>query len=147
MARTSRGMWPADCAASTTVTTPALRARAHSSATGLTVPRVFEMCVNAKSLTSGVSSPSRRERSSSPPSPVTGTYRSVAPVRCAASCQGTRLLWCSISVSRITSPGRRWAPPQLAATRLTDSVVPRVNTISAGSAAFRYRASRERAPS
>ena len=30
-----------------------------------------------------------------------------APVRSASSCHGTRLLWCSISVSRITSPSRR----------------------------------------
>ena len=33
--------------------------------------------------------------------------RSVAPVRCASSCHGTRLAWCSISVTTISSPGPR----------------------------------------
>ena len=40
----------------------------------------------------------------------TGTQRRVAPVRRASSCQGTRLAWCSISVTRISSPGREHEP-------------------------------------
>ena len=31
--------------------------------------------------------------------------RNTAPVRAATICQGTRLLWCSITVVRISSPG------------------------------------------
>ncbi len=55
-----------------------------------------------------------------------------APVAWAASCQGTMLEWCSISVITISSPGRRNLRPQAAATRLIASVVLRVNTISEG---------------
>ena len=136
-----------DCAASITVMAPALRARAQRSPTGLIVPSVLETWVNANTLTSGVRSRSSAERSRSPSSPVTGRYLRVAPVRFATSCQGTRLLWCSISVSRMTSPFPRFAPPQLAATRLIDSVVPRVKMISSGAAALTNVATRARAPS
>ena len=66
MARTSSGMWPADWAASITVTAPTARARRQSSAAGLIVPRVLEMWVKAKSFTSGVSSVSSCARSSPP---------------------------------------------------------------------------------
>ena len=147
IAWTSSGMWPTDCAASMTVMAPTLRARAQSSAAGLTVPSVLETWVKAKTFTSGVSSRSSCDRSRSPSSPVTGRYRSVAPVLCATSCQGTRLLWCSISVRRITSPFLRFAPPQLEATRLIDSVVPRVKMISDGEAALMNLATRVLAPS
>ncbi len=147
IARTSTGMWPMDCAASITVTAPAFLARAQSSATGLIVPRVLETWVKAKSLTSGVRTRSSAERSRRPSSPVTGRYLRVAPVARAASCQGTRLLWCSISVSRMTSPFFRFATPQLEATRLIDSVVPRVKMISSGAAALTNLATRARAPS
>ena len=47
-----RTMCPALCAASTSVVTPSLRARAQSSATGLIVPSELEMCVKANSFTS-----------------------------------------------------------------------------------------------
>jgi len=40
------------------------------------------------------------------------------------------LLWCSISVSRITSPDLRFFKPQEFAMRLMPSVVPRVKMIS-----------------
>jgi hypothetical protein len=44
-------------------------------------------------------------------------------------CHGTRLEWCSSSLTTISSPG--WSVrPTAWATRLRDSVVPRVNTIS-----------------
>ncbi len=48
-------------------------------------------------------------------------FRSAASI-----CQGTRLEWCSISVRMTTSPGCRFARPQVLATRLIDSVVLRV---------------------
>jgi len=41
-------------------------------------------------------------------SPVTGRKSSFARARSASSCQGTMLLWCSISVSRILSPALMW---------------------------------------
>ena len=54
----------------------------------------------------------------------------VAPVSCAIICHGTRLLWCSIAVKTISSPGLRNLRPQACATRLIDSVVLRVKMIS-----------------
>ena len=39
--------------------------------------------------------------------------RSAAPRRAANCCQGTRFEWCSISDSRISSPGRMFSSPQL----------------------------------
>ena len=59
-------------------------------------------------------------------------YRSDAPVACVTSCQGTMFEWCSISVRRISSPSRRKVRPQPWATRLIDSVVPRVKISRAG---------------
>ena len=50
-----------------------------------------------------------RARACRPHAPARNASR--APVRSARSCHGTRLLWCSISVSRITSPARRNFPP------------------------------------
>ena len=45
-----------------------------------------------------------------PTSSVMSNQRSVAPVRSASSCQGTRLEWCSITDTTISSPGLRRAP-------------------------------------
>ena len=53
-------------------------------------------------------------------------WRTTAPVRSASWYQGTRFEWCSISVSRISSPARTLASPQLRATRLIEWVVPEV---------------------
>ena len=67
---------------------------------------------------------------SSEPSSRIGATTSRAPVRSHSSCQGTMFEWCSSAVISTSSPAaRRW--PKLAATRLIDSVVPRVKTISA----------------
>ena len=44
--------------------------------------------------------------------PVTGTALTLAPVSLATSCQGTRLEWCSISVTRISSSWPRLRSPQ-----------------------------------
>ncbi len=144
---TSSGRWPALWAASTSVVMPSLRARAHNSATGLMVPSELEICVMAKSLTSPVRNSSSRLRSSNPMSPVTGRNASRAPVRSASNCQGTMLLWCSISVSRRTSPARRYLAPQDWATRLMPSVAPRVKTISSALRAWIKAAARARAAS
>ena len=51
--------------------------------------------------------------------------------------------WCSNSVSRITSPALTCAAPQLVATRLIDSVVPLVKTISLGELALMNSAVRD----
>src|SRR6478735_8305279 len=101
---TSTARCGTDWHASTTTSAPMACARAASTVTGLTVPSTLETCVKAKTLVRSVSSSSRPLRSSAPSGP-TGTQRRVAPVRRASSCQGTRLAWCSISVTRISSPG------------------------------------------
>ena len=80
------------------------RARAEF-ATGLIVPSELEMCVIAKQLHLAgeeLVEPAQVEQAD-----VAGDRagkRACAPVRSASSCQGTMLLWCSISVSRIMSP-------------------------------------------
>ncbi len=94
------------------------RACRQSSATGLIVPSEFETCVKANSFTSG-----REQRSKD--SPDRASHRraparnaSWAPIRSASNCHGTRLLWCSISVSRITSPD----PQKFSAPGLRDEI-------------------------
>ena len=135
---------PTLCAASTSARAPTACAFSHNSATGLIVPREFEMCVKANSFTSCVSNLGRCARSKVPSS-RTGTKRSRAPVRSANNCHGTRLLWCSISVRRMTSPSRINFPPHAWATRLMLSVVPRVKMISSALGAPIYSATRFRA--
>ena len=142
--RTSSAKCPMLCAASTSVSAPTARACSQSSATGLIVPSEFEICVKANNFTSGVSSAGNCS-SSRVPSSRTGTKRSRAPVRSANNCHGTRLLWCSITVSRITSPSRINLSPHACATRLMLSVVPRVKMISSALAAPIYSATRRRA--
>ena len=51
-------------------------------------------------------------------------------MRSASCCQGTRFEWCSIVVTRISSPRLTLASPQLRATRLMPAVVPEVKMIS-----------------
>ena len=83
---------------------------------------------------------------SSRPSGSSLNHLSVAPVRSASCCHGTRLAWCSISEITISSPGRSdQASPN--ATRLIPSVADLVKTISSGRAAPRNDASFARAPS
>ena len=87
---------------------------------------------------------------------MTPNQRSVAPVRWHSCCQGTRLAWCSISVTSTSSPGptrnRCACGPAVAAlliayaTRFSASVALLVNTISPGSAPMKA-ATRARAPS
>ena len=56
------------------------------------VPSTFDLCVSATIFVRGPIIPSAAFMSSSSPA-VSGTTRNVAPVRAAACCQGTRLLW------------------------------------------------------
>ncbi len=74
---------------------------------------------------------------------MTPYQRSVAPVRRHSSCHGTRLAWCSISVTTTSSPGpsaRCSAPgvvaafPSEYATRLMPSVAFLVSTTSSARA-------------
>ena len=106
---TSTGRCGTDWQASRTTSAPTAWARSVSSRTGLSVPSTLETCVKAKTLVRSVSRLSRSVRSSRP-SGVTGTQRSVAPVRRHASCHGMRLAWCSISVTSTSSPGPRREP-------------------------------------
>ncbi len=81
------------------------------------------------------------------PSAAAGMKRSSAPVLAASSCHGTRLEWCSSSLVRIASPGRRFPRPHENDTRLIASVVLRVQTISSVWAALTKRATLARASS
>ena len=58
-----------------------------------------------------------------------GTSR--APRSAHSICHGTRFEWCSSRDASTSSPGPTRSRPNVCATRFTDSVVPRVNTISA----------------
>ena len=69
---------------------------------------------------------------------------SLAPTCWATICQGIRFEWCSSGVSKISSPAFRKVRPQDWATRLIDSVVPRVKTTQEESGAFRNRATSSR---
>ena len=110
------GMCGTDWQASSSVSAPTAFARATSSATGSTVPSTLDWCANATIFVRSVSSIESR---STRPSSVTEYQRSVAPVRRHSSCHGTRLAWCSSSVTTISSPGpstnRSAAPPNAAA--------------------------------
>ena len=78
--------------ASRIVRAPTALARETISATGAIAPVTFEWWLNATTFTcSSRSSESRSMRPASGPSVVTEYQRSVAPVRRASSCQGTRL--------------------------------------------------------
>ena len=110
------------------------------------MPSTLDMEVMATSLVRSESSRSNAS-SSRRPSSVTSTNFSSSPTSRASICQGTRFEWCSSRVTTTSSPGLRNVRPQDCATRLIDSVVPRVKTIWAGSAAPMNRATRARADS
>ena len=105
--------------------------------------------VPVEELTMRVRSLKSRSYSSSISSPRSfiGTTRNLMPLRACRSCQLTMLEWCSISLRMTSSPLRMKASPKQEATRLMLSVVPRVNTISAGERAFRKRRTVSRAAS
>ncbi len=101
---TSSGRCGADCDASITVSAPTAFARATIRATGLTVPSAFDWWTNATTFVRSVMISSMAESTRRPSSSI-GSHRNVAPVRWHSSCHGTMLLWCSISVTTISSPG------------------------------------------
>ena len=128
-----------DWQASRTVSAPTSRALATSRSTGATVPSTLEACANASTLVRSVTISSSRSRSRRPSS-VSPIQRNVAPVRRQACCHGTRLAWCSSSVTTTSSPARSVYGPASApptpywlsanATRLRPSVAFRVQTSS-----------------
>ena len=65
--------------------------------------------------------------------------RSVAPLRPQSICQGTMLLWCSISDIRISSPSPTNFSPKENARVLIEPVAPLVKMISLVEEAFRNR--------
>ena len=101
---TSTGRCGTDWAPSATTSAPLAWASAAISATGGTVPVTLDWCVTATILVRSLISSSAWLRSRRP-SGVTPNQRSVAPVRWHSCCQGTRLAWCSISVTSTSSPG------------------------------------------
>ena len=128
----STGMCGTDWHASSTVTAPTAFARRTISSTSACAPVTFDWWVKATTLTdSSNSSESRSIR----PSSVILYHFSVAPVRRASSCHGTRFAWCSSSVTTMVSsaptasePARE--SPSTYATRLSASVAFFVNAIS-----------------
>ena len=143
---TSRGRWARLWQASTSNSAPAAWARGAISAIGFRQPRVLLTCTRLTRRVRPLSWAWKSARSSSPRS-VRPTWRRTQPVRAASSCQGTRLLWCSMTLSSTSSPALRLASPQLRATRLIASLALRVNTISWGEAAPTKAAVLARAPS
>ena len=121
IAAASTGMCGTLCVASTSASAPASCAMATMSATGLMVPSTFEECTTPTRRVRGLMSPARASMSSSPPG-VMGANTTRAPVMVATICHGTMSEWCSISVTRISSPSRSVRVPHAQATRLMASV-------------------------
>ena len=146
----STGICGTACAASTTTIAPTACARSMIAASGLTEPSMFEIHVTVTIRVRALISSSRFDRSRRPSS-VAPNHRNVAPVRCASSCHGTMLEWCSISVVTISSPGRISRSPtalrKVLATRLSASLAFFVNTISSRDGALTNAATLSRAPS
>ncbi len=82
---------------------PTSCARRTISRTGLSVPRMLDTSVKETIFVRSVMIPSMVDRSRRPSS-VSPNHFSRAPVRCASSCHGTMLEWCSISVMTISVP-------------------------------------------
>mmetsp|Transcript_5373 Transcript_5373/g.16351 ORF Transcript_5373/g.16351 Transcript_5373/m.16351 type:complete len:204 (+) Transcript_5373:1104-1715(+) len=143
---TSTGMCGTLWHASSSTRAPTALAASTTSVTGLTQPSVLLTCAIATSLVRGVTSERMCSRSSAPSSPRRPCL-STQPVRSAMSCQGTRLLWCSMTVSSTSSPSARLSSPQAYATRLMASLALRVHTNSRSEAALMKRATFPRAAS
>ena len=75
--------------------------------------------------------------SSSSPRSLMGITRSRAPFSSHSSCQGTMFEWCSMAPMTISSPAFTFFRPQVCATRLMASVVPRTKISSLLLRAFR----------
>src|SRR3954452_3368110 len=144
---TSIGRCGTDCEQLSMTSAPTSCARATMRETLLIVPRMFDMCTTDTSLVRSFTRSCRFD-SSSRPSSVTPNQRSVAPVRSQSSCHGTRLEWCSISDTTISSPGPSDRNgPDVYATRLIASDEFLVKTTSSGDDAPMNEATFARAPS
>jgi hypothetical protein len=144
---TSIGRCGTDCEQSSITSAPTSCARATIRETLLIVPRMFDMCTIETSFVRSLTR-SCRPDSSSLPSSVTPNQRSVAPVRWHNNCHGTRLEWCSISETTISSPGPRDRnSADVYASRLIASDEFFVNTTSSGDDAPMNAATLARAPS
>mmetsp|Transcript_37859 Transcript_37859/g.63658 ORF Transcript_37859/g.63658 Transcript_37859/m.63658 type:complete len:211 (+) Transcript_37859:548-1180(+) len=100
-----------------------------TSSVGMRQPSVLETCARLTSLVRGVTR-ERRWAMSSISFSSSCTNFSTHLLRCARSCHGTRLLWCSMTDSTISSPSLRFSCPHVLATRLMASVALRQYTIS-----------------
>ena len=146
MACTSTAMCETDCAPSTSALAPAWWASSTICCTGTTVPSALETWVTETILVRGFSS-LRYSSMSTWPESSTGITRIFAPLAAASCCQGTMLAWCSRWETMISSPSPTCCQPQLLATRLMASVVPRTKMTSFTSGALMKRRTRSRAPS
>mmetsp|Transcript_975 Transcript_975/g.2694 ORF Transcript_975/g.2694 Transcript_975/m.2694 type:complete len:201 (+) Transcript_975:571-1173(+) len=144
---TSTGMCGTDWHASKSTLAPTARAAATTAGTGSSQPSTLDTCGRATSLVLSPRRERRCARSMHPASVSIRAYLTTAPVRCARSCQGTMLAWCSTSLTTISSPGPTLSRPHECATRLMASVAPRVKTISRRDAALTNCATLSRAPS
>mmetsp|Transcript_13662 Transcript_13662/g.57086 ORF Transcript_13662/g.57086 Transcript_13662/m.57086 type:complete len:205 (+) Transcript_13662:589-1203(+) len=144
---TSTGMWGTLWHASSSTFAPTPRAAAMTLSTGLTHPSVLDTWAMETSLVRSLIMPSMAASSSMPVAASSGAWRSTQPVRSATSCHGTRLEWCSITVSTTSSPSSRLSSPHAYATRLMASLALRVHTISRSDVAFTKVATLPRAAS
>ena len=122
-------MWGMDWAPSIITGTPWACAVAIISFTGLIVPSTLDTWVT---LTILVRSEKRFSYSSSNSSPLSfiGMTLIAIPLRAANNCQGTILLWCSITETITSSPSCMNSSPKLETIKLMLSVVPRVKMTS-----------------
>ena len=122
-------MWGMLCAPSTSTGTPWAWAVAIICFTGLTVPSTLLTWAMLTSFVRGENSFSYSSVSRLPWSSM-GMTRSTMSRCMACSCQGTMLLWCSMTETMTSSPACICDWQKVAASRLMLSVVPRVKTIS-----------------
>ena len=122
-------MWGTLCAPSIKTGTPCAWAVAIISFAGLTVPNTLLTWAKLTSLVRSEKSFSYSSNNSSPLSFMGITFSTI-PLRAACNCQGTILLWCSMTETITSSPSFIWLSAKEEANRLMLSVVPRVNTIS-----------------
>ena len=127
---TSTGMCGTDWHASSSTFAPCFFASSTTAGTSSSHPSTLDTCAVATSLTFPSAMTAASSSMSMPAlSFVRPTCRSVAPVRWHTSCHGTRLEWCSRTLTTTSSPGPRFSIPQVYATRLIASLALRVKTI------------------
>ena len=102
MSATSTGWCGTSWAPSTRNSAPTEWASSPISRSGGITPVTFDCPVTATILVRSVTSDGSTSRR---PSGSSLNHLSVAPVRSASCCHGTRLAWCSISEMTISSPG------------------------------------------